>query len=516
MNGQRNKSDRIESIFEILLVIGLLCYVLAIFVTNLFHFNYRINADIASEAVLGRLIWESGQVFPDTWYASTEVRLIGTADVSAIFFGLCHNMVLAMGLACCFMTVMILLSVVCFLKTLGIKRKYRLLMEFMILMIPANFALLEISYLFAGYYAVHIIVLFYTLAVYGNCMKTEKMKWAGMFLCIILAFILGMQGARGILVIYGPLFGMGIIRKLYLIYSRQEKKKSELLLNIWTGLMLAVSFIGMCLPISAGQSFSKNIRNGLHKLFTVVVPDLVSAMGFEDAVPLGKICLLILLLAALYVLADILFRMVKKQAVSTEEWIYLVICSSPAVTALIVAFTTVESSARYYFILPFVMACGVMLLYIKCSIKIRAAVVMVVFLLSAANFSSIYLPVITADEPPVSDIAKTAEFLAERGYTRAYATFENANTITVLSEGKVQAASVNSVSGMDICKWLTSTDWYVPNVPFEETTAYVITEAEMDEFMQLLHEHEDVFRYLTKIGKYYIYSADYNFSNMGE
>lgn len=139
-----------------------------------------------------------------------------------------------------------------------------------------------------------------------------------------------------------------------------------------------------------------------------------------------------------------------------------------------------------------------------------------VFALAVINFSRVYLPAIRAQEPPVSDTQKAAEYLAEQGYEYAYATFENANTMTVLADGRIRVAPVNSVSKMDICKWLSSTDWYVPNVPFEKTTAYVITEAEMDEFMQLLHEHEDVFRYLTKIGKYYIYSADYNFSNMGE
>ncbi|MBO5485329.1 MAG: hypothetical protein J5988_00135, partial [Eubacterium sp.] len=95
-------------------------------------------------------------------------------------------------------------------------------------------------------------------------------------------------------------------------------------------------------------------------------------------------------------------------------------------------------------------------------------------------------------------------------------TFENANTMTVLSGGAVRVAPVNSVSKMDICKWMTSTDWYVPGVPYEETTAYVITEAEMEEFKKLQEEYEDAFQYLIKIGKYYIYSADYNFSNLGQ
>ena len=73
-----------------------------------------------------------------------------------------------------------------------------------------------------------------------------------------------------------------------------------------------------------------------------------------------------------------------------------------------------------------------------------------------------------------------------------------------------------SVSKMDICKWLSSADWYVPNVPFDEITAYIITEAEREEFLELVAvKGEDAFRLLTKIGKYYIYASPYNFSTLG-
>ncbi|MBO5055783.1 MAG: hypothetical protein J6C64_05435 [Lachnospiraceae bacterium] len=510
------KSDRMELIFEVLLLIGLVCFVIAIFIINLFHFNYRMNADIASDTILGSLIWESGQVIPDTWYVANEVRIICTPNVSALFYGLCHNMTLSMGLACCVMTVMILLSIFYFLKSIGIERKYRLIMEFTALMIPTGFIALELSYLFTSYYAVHIVALFFTLAVYGEYMKTERVKRIRAVCCILLAFILGVQGTRGILVIYGPLFGMEIIRNLYLFYIRQKKKKTDLLLSGWVILLLTVSFIGTCFPISVGQSFSRNIRKGFNKLFTVVVPDMGRAIGFEETHLPGKICLLLLLLASCCVLINILIRMVKKQIIRTEEWIYLIVCSSPVVTALIVAFTTVESSERYYFILLFAIAYGVMLWHMKSGFKARMASVGVICVLAVINFSEVYFPAISSQEPPVSDIEEAAEYLEEQGYTKAYATFENANTMTVLSGGAVRVAPVNSVSKMDICKWMTSTDWYVPGVPYEETTAYVITEAEMEEFKKLQEEYEDAFQYLIKIGKYYIYSADYNFSNLGQ
>ena len=77
--------QRFEKVFQAVLWVGVICFLLAVFVTNLFHFNYKMNADIGAEAILGRLIWESGQILPDGWYGSNEVRLLCAPNLAALF-----------------------------------------------------------------------------------------------------------------------------------------------------------------------------------------------------------------------------------------------------------------------------------------------------------------------------------------------------------------------------------------------------------------------------------------------
>ena len=101
------------------------------------------------------------------------------------------------------------------------------------------------------------------------------------------------------------------------------------------------------------------------------------------------------------------------------------------------------------------------------------------------------------------------KYLEENEYHTAYSTFENANTITVLTNGKVQVVSVGK---MDICKWMSSAEWYVPNIPSDGKTAYVVTEAESEAFAHFLEEHENKVQYMATIGKCSIYTSDYNFS----
>ena len=107
---------RREFIFKVVITAGILIFILLIVYTNLCHYNYKMNADIGSEAVLGELIWESKQLLPDTWYPSTEARVISTPNVAALFYGITGNMNLSMGLACCFMTVLIVCGIVFFCK----------------------------------------------------------------------------------------------------------------------------------------------------------------------------------------------------------------------------------------------------------------------------------------------------------------------------------------------------------------------------------------------------------------
>ena len=510
------KADRFDRIFEGLLWIGLVCFVFAVFITNLFHFNYKMNADIASEAVLGRLIWETGQILPDGWYGSNEVRILCAPNIAALFYGVTHNMNLSMGLACCVMTLLVLFSIAAFCRFIGMGRRYSLLMTFLCLMIPGSFVSLELTCLFASYYAIHVVVLFFTLGVYGDFAESGKGRIGCLILCVLLSLCLGVQGVRGILVIYGPLCGMEALRHLYLSYSGRRRRKADFMISLWVLSLFFFSVLGTLAPVSIGQGFSRNIRHGLQKLFTVVLPDMGRAVGFTSTGLVGKLCLGILILAAVYILGEILVRMLRKERIRVGEWIYLILCSSPVLTALIVAFTTIDSSERYYFILIFVMAYAVVLLCMRSSQRVQTALAVLILILAVVNFSGIYLPVFCSEEPAETELAEAVRFLREKGYESGYASFENANTMTAISNAALRIAPVASVSKMDICKWLSSADWYVPNVPIDEITAYIITEAEREEFLELVAvKGEDAFRLLTKIGKYYIYASPYNFSTLG-
>ena len=509
-----------ENIVSGLLLLGIAVFLLMIIVTNVCHFTYRLDADISAEVVLAREIWDVKQLVPDTWYISTEARIIGTPNLAALFYGLTHNMVLAMGIACSVMTLLITCSMFFFGKSIGLNFQDNLLFIFMGLAVPVLFDFLEMMYLFAGYYSIHIINLFLTLGVYAAALRGKRINRGIFILSILLALVLGIQGVRGILIFYGPLFGMEVIRNLYRIYCREKADKMEVFVSAWVAVMLALSFVGTLFPTSIEQEMSRNIRKGFQKLFTVVIPNMGIAIGLKAANPAEKIALVFMLLLILYLVLDILWRMCRKQKIEAVEWAFLVVCASPVITALMMAFTTFDTTERYYCMFTYVMAFAVVLAFGKLrrlhsrwtGMALSLLLSLLVVVITVSNLISIYVPIMNSQEPPQTADYEIAGYLEKNDFPIAYSTFYHANNLTVLSNGKVRGAAISSLDKMNVSRWLSSSNWYVPNVPYEQRTAYVIPETEMEDFARFLETHGEEMQFETQIGTYFVYSSDYNFS----
>lgn len=392
-----------EMVAQIILTVGIIVFLACVVITNIFHFNYMLNADLASDVILSKLIWTSKEIIPSTWYIAAETRIICTPNVAALFYGFTQNMTLSTGLACSFMTILIVIGMFYLGRKADLNWKETGMFAFLGLSLFTNYTILELVYLFASYYAIHVVILFLTLGIYAESLRSKRVRLAGVIMSFLFALCLGIQGVRGILVVYGPLFGIEVIRSIYRIFCKKKNQKSDWMISAWVCMMLVISFIGTYFPFSVGQDISRNIRKGIHKLFTVVIPDMYSAIGFSQTSGFGKICLVVLLLTTLYVLIDIVYCMFRKREIEAVEWTFLIVCSSPIVSAVMVAFTTVESSERYYFLLFYAMAFAVALAWRKIADKWRGLKILGGILIAAfalTNIHNIYLPVLRQEEPP--------------------------------------------------------------------------------------------------------------------
>lgn len=161
--------------YGIEIVLGILIVVMlgVIFRVNIQYYFYNINADIASEGILARLIWESGEWIPSTWCIAAETRMFDVANLAALFYGITLNMSISVGLACCVMTCAIVGSGIYMMKSVKMGIMSILIFVLLCLALPNNFMMLEVFYLFAAYYSPHIVVLFITLGVYARSLDKK-------------------------------------------------------------------------------------------------------------------------------------------------------------------------------------------------------------------------------------------------------------------------------------------------------------------------------------------------------
>lgn len=500
--------------FEKILFMAIIIQIGIIFYVNLAHYNYNINADIASEGLLARLIWESGEWVPSTWYVAEETRVFDVANVAALFYGITTNMQLSVGLACCVMTVGIILSAYYFVSGLKLERVQKEIFVLLCLVLPNNFMVIELFYLFASYYSPHIIVLFLTLGIYARALE-NKLKPTYFVVTLVLHFMLGVQGVRGILVIAGPVFAVEIVRAMYIWYKKVKYTLEDGKLLGWSFLLIVIGFAGGVLPFAVGEDLSRNIRKAPAKFINSIIPDMLKSLGLQDAGTLiEKIVLSFFIIVSVVVLVMVLERGIRKKELGAREWTYLVLFGSPIATAVIATFTTVESSGRYYFVFIMAMALAVALMW---NHKEKTKTIwLTIFIVGifVINFTKVYRPILQSVDLVNDSRYHVIQFLEESGYERAYSSFEQSNTMTSMCNGRVQVSPVASFEKMDVCKWMSSTDWYCPNVPFEEKTAYVVSEYFLSEFEKFREKHEDTIVFETKIGQYYIYGSDYNYSTL--
>ena len=96
-----------------------------------------------------------------------------------------------------------------------------------------------------------------------------------------------------------------------------------------------------------------------------------------------------------------------------------------------------------------------------------------------------------------------------------YSSFNNANNLTVISNGKVQGAAIADFSKLNINKWLTSTDWYCPNADYNAPTAYLMPKYADYSFDKMCSMHNDI-SIILETDNYILYYSPHNYSNLQE
>lgn len=471
------------SAIEILLILTTLGLIL---VTNVFHYNFCMNSDIAAEAILGKVISETKQLIPSVWFSSTETRVISASNLAGLFNILLNKMNLSMGLACFVTTILTVLAEIFMCRKWELDKLSSLLLVSLSLIIPSTMTTLTLLYVFASYYGTCFIIYIISIAILSDFIKKGNTTILNWLITCILAFLLGLQGMRGILVIYFPLLIVVFLITLVTVLSTKKMTLTKNLALIWAIALILCSYLGTKLPISTATTTTRNIRKGFHKLFTTVIPSFANILNIGNN-PIYNILISILCLICIIELVTVLRKLIKVKSLHAKEIGFLVTFASPITTALIVAFTTVDNSDRYYFMIIFAIAYSIPLFLEEIQNHyLQVATVSLTILFSILQLTNVYSPILNSEEPRHTSTYEVTKSIMDRNIKMACSTFEHANSIMCLSDGEITVRAIDSMAKMNTCLWLTSQTFFttINNEPI----ACVATDNTLSDFESFLSE----------------------------
>lgn len=518
-----NKHKKMENILGwvililVILVIGILSYI------NIFHFNYKMNSDLASNVQLARLMWQYKTIIPKSWIFSSEIIIINPATLAAIIYGLLGNMNLSMGLSCClFMYIeCALLYRLC--RCLKMSKISSCLTVLTFLVIPGNMTNLENLFLFAAYYSEYIITILLFLTGYARTKNGDKKFPIELLLSDILIIILSISGVRIALMLTAPMLGVVLAGSMItLIFNRDVSKLYKDNKKIFTVVILSflISLFGFISPFSVQMDTSRNIRHAGEKFVNEVIPAFLDVICIHDNSSFVSVINITVLLTVIFICLLMVIKYINDHIhgheSSTIDVVSLFFLSTILLTMFMNVFTTSMTSSRYY--IMYYLLAALIVGYISEKMvnfeilhSLYLGFVSIVMIYISLFFS---VPVITSN--PLNEVTeKIVQIMEDYDCYMGYSSFESSARISVESNNRVQIAAIDDFSKMNISRWLTDENWYVPNLPQNMHTAYLIHSSWEETFDNMLDMHDDIIL-IGQAGDYKIYYSDINYSNLGD
>lgn len=479
----------------------------SVFDVNLKHFNYAINSDIGGDALSAVAMWKYHSLHPVNWCGSTESRIISVVTVAAFLYGLSHNIQLSMGLACCIVCVVTCLVLFRLYKQLHKSNTSFLVVILLYMLLPSSVHLQTMFYIFMASYSFHLIAAIWVITEYIRLVEGGR-PGLSCFLSVIFCASLSLSGMRAILVVCAPLLLLEIMRLIaYELKTHMFPRGMVWTATLYTTVLFVIDYVATLSPWTVGVDVHRNIRNAPAKLIHVVWPEIVECLFPKDGNTACRIIVLILLIVAI---AEMIF--------SATDLYLLFLWISVLTSVFMTTFTTVDVTDRYFFMLYITIATGVS--YVIDRIEKNNGYRLMALIFPCLLFCFIVLwtgnwkPIISSHEN-ASEYLEIADYMSDNGIYYGYSTFETSNALTVACNGLVQVSAVSGLDSMEIEWWLTDTNNYVPNLPFEMDTAYIIPRVLTESFSTFLESHKDIIK-VHETENYLIFTSEHNYSIVPE
>lgn len=471
---------------------------------NMAKYTQHVDSDIAVDAMLAREIWVEKDLTPDSWIASTERLVIGVPALSALFYGLSGSMVFSMGLACVLTGGLLLGAIAFTLRRCNVSRLGILTALLALCALPVNglrndgqmvpFVML-LWFLFADYYALHSICLFLCIAFYLYLRKDPPAGQKGGILrtallwSILLLFCggLALGGMRCLQVVILPLTVWEVL--LLFFESRRMTRRPDRKRWIATAFilsLLAAGILAKLYPTNVNYPMYIQDAEGMTERLTRQVPAAVlECLGIAGNCTLNSLSALmqlgILAVLALTAYGLILIfgrSKVPGQAAAdfSQKMLIQALGTSFLLTVVIEIVTNAETAHNYFFVIWFVIIATFAVLITlleKNAPAFARLIVCCVCVFAVCNIFYTYRDCVTVEDN-LQEYEEVISYMDSRQIDHGYGEFWDASRICIMTDGRITMGHCYHMEDLRMYWWTTSVKWYVPNLPEQMPTAYVV------------------------------------------
>ena len=456
---EKKKSDITLSV---ILTILLLAFLGLVFFVNLSCNPEYYDGDIYSDISYAKEAWKAKSLFPKDWLFGNQLYVVATPVLAAAFYGITHNGILAMGIASCVMSMLIVLTYDWMMKTVFNynERTSGFLAMVGVLLIKSHIASgargAQILFTMASYYSCYMITAF---IVYGCYIRIRQKKFNAKQIPMavigaLLSFATGMQSLRQTVIMTLPLIVCEILMTIIVLIK--DKKILSFSSIVFTLIASAANLFGIIFAKSlslqqttiygdSGLKFIFDLKQIISKIITEFEYGIVGSFKLMDSsnalinIAFPTFVLVILLIGFIINIVDFIKSKACQEDIFSLSVLLFFSCASVLGVSV---FTSVGCKTIYYFmIFPF-LANAVATIIKKfgkyCLIPESIVALLFTALIVIKGVGT--LNEIKADKNPNTSTYQIAKYMTDNGYDTLYFVFG-------LSWGDVTGENVVVASG---------------------------------------------------------------------
>ncbi len=453
------------------LLIFLACLALSVGVYAVYG-QHNLDSDISSEFVLAQLLNEEGRFFlTDSWYYSTELRIVSPVPVYQIMLNLFDSWHMARTASIAVLLLGVGLSLWYMASALGVSSTAALLCAGALVLPITEYNAFTLVY--GGFYTVCVMLTFIEI---GLVLRMDRRRVYEPIRLILLGVYGGLNGVRMLMICIAPLALACMIRLFMEARScerlRDIAKLPSFPLFLGGMLAAAATFVGykintdvLALAYDFQQYGETELRALSTDTFTDQIICLMSYFGYRNHVPLlsleGVVSALAFALPVLGVVAMILLLRMK---LSAREQLLAVFAPLALLMGMVINVLTLDHSVPLPYTVSYYMPAAMLLVFSlfwlldRFSCKIRALRIVPMLALVGVFLAGNAVYRDKDMHTYETELENIAQYLLEEDCVQGYATFWNANVLTEITDGEIEVFSVEDWKYGDFNAWLQRKD----------------------------------------------------------